>query len=316
MEFIFDLLAEIIIEPVIEGYVLAMSHFSDGSKKLDEEKVRTVVVFESLALMAMFVVGGIMLLETSGKSTAGKIIFILSIAVSVVQILFGIIFGRLKKKHLISNKPMTTERLVDLIDRMCNEDDCSSKSISWQDYREAEKLSDTSLLPFLQNTITENKNSCKKDKKIRSSVYFIIGKIIGNSFDENACKFLIERLNVETDKYIISGILDLLVGINIPWNIDIAPIVHCAKSDKWQIRHSAIYALGSSATTESKEVLYFYLNQTDEKNYRYEIIYANASLGKIGKKEDIPVLEKHLNSRIRDIKNSAAYAIESIRKRN
>lgn len=164
MDFIFDLLAEIIIEPIIEGYVLAMSHFSDGSKKLDEEMVRTVVVFESLALMAMFVVGGIMLLETSRKSPAGKIIFILSIAVSVVQILFGIIFGRLKKKHLISNKPMTTERLVDLIDRMCNEDDCSSKSISWQAYREAEKLSDTSLLPFLQKTITENKNSCKRQK--------------------------------------------------------------------------------------------------------------------------------------------------------
>ncbi len=35
MEFIFDILAEIIFEPIMEGYLLAMSHFSVGSKKIN-----------------------------------------------------------------------------------------------------------------------------------------------------------------------------------------------------------------------------------------------------------------------------------------
>ena len=32
MDFIFDLLAEIIFEPIIEGYLLLMSHFSGNNQ--------------------------------------------------------------------------------------------------------------------------------------------------------------------------------------------------------------------------------------------------------------------------------------------
>ncbi len=99
MEFIFDLLAEIIIEPIVEGYILAMSHFSDGSKQVDEDKVKTVVVFESVALFLMFIVGGVMLAESGGESLTGKILLILSVAVSVVQIGLGIILNRMNKRR-------------------------------------------------------------------------------------------------------------------------------------------------------------------------------------------------------------------------
>lgn len=98
MEFIFELLAEIIMEPIIEGYLLAMSHFSDGSKKLDEDRAKTIVVFESVALFLMLVVGGVMLAESSGESLTGKILLILSVAVSVVQIGLGVILNALKKR--------------------------------------------------------------------------------------------------------------------------------------------------------------------------------------------------------------------------
>ncbi len=212
---------------------------------------------------------------------------------------------------------MNTEQLSDLIDRMCCKENSSNSddSISYKAYREAEKLSDVSLLPFLKETILLNQNNNSKDKKLRNSVYFIIGKIIKNSFDESACKFLVERLDVETDKYILSGILDLFVEVNIPSNIDIDPIIRCSESDKWLIRHSAIQALGSSNTEKSKEAIYYYLNQEDEKKYSYEITYANASLGKIGTDDDIPILKKHLTSRKHDIKDSAAFAIKRIENR-
>lgn len=102
MEFIFDLLAEIIMEPIIEGYLLAMTYFTDGSKKLNEDKVRTFVILESIALFLMFVVGGIKLAESGGASVTGKVLFISSVAVSVVQISLGIILNRLKKKNNIN----------------------------------------------------------------------------------------------------------------------------------------------------------------------------------------------------------------------
>ncbi len=98
MEFIFDLLVEIIMEPIVEGYLLAMTHFSDGSKQVDEDKVKTIVVFESVALFLAFVVGGIMMAESSGESLTGKIMLIVSVAVSVIQIGLGIILKRFKKR--------------------------------------------------------------------------------------------------------------------------------------------------------------------------------------------------------------------------
>ena len=112
MEFIFDILAEIIFEPIMEGYLLAMSHFSVGSKKISEDKIKTAVVFEGIALLIMFVVGGCMLLETDGKSLKGKILFIASISVSIAQILFGVILNRMKKKGAFENKTTEEDEVI------------------------------------------------------------------------------------------------------------------------------------------------------------------------------------------------------------
>ncbi len=97
MDLIIEILAEIIFGPIIEGYFLAMTYFSHGSKRVDNEKIKVIVVFECIALLVMFVVGGIMLLETSGESLTGKILLITSITVSLSQFLFGIILRIVKK---------------------------------------------------------------------------------------------------------------------------------------------------------------------------------------------------------------------------
>ena len=98
MEFIFDLLVEIIIEPIIAGYLLLMSRFNVKTKKIDEDKVKIIVVLEGLVLLVVFVAGGVMLLETNGESLTGKMLFITSVAVSVIQILLGVILSRIKNK--------------------------------------------------------------------------------------------------------------------------------------------------------------------------------------------------------------------------
>ena len=110
--------------------------------------------------------------------------------------------------------------------------------------------------------------------------------------------------------------MNLLADAKIPDDLDIVSIVNCATSEKWQIRHSAIIAIGASAVQKSRDSLAFGINQCDEKKYRYEIIYASSSLGKIGVVSDIKILEKHINSRIRDIKESVRNAIESIKLNN
>ena len=208
---------------------------------------------------------------------------------------------------------MKEEQLNGLIEEMTfvdapNTD--SKDSISWHAHREAEKLSDESLYPILIKIIEDNPQKKKKD--IRDAAYFILGKLLHNKFNKDACVFYIHRLAEETDKYVISSMLDRLIDVSIPEDVDISNIIECSKSDKWLIRHSALQALGSSSTPDSREALRYYINQDDEKKYDYEIVYANASMGKIGTKEDIPFLQKHIDSRKRDIRLSASAAIEKI----
>ena len=72
--------------------------------------------------------------------------------------------------------------------------------------------------------------------------------------------------------------LDKIGDILIPTNISIKNIITLTRSEQWQVRHSAIYALQAAATAESKQALVYYINQIDVKTYKYEIIYANAAL--------------------------------------
>ena len=207
---------------------------------------------------------------------------------------------------------MTQEYLLDLINRMNTKDDArtSDLSVSWQAHREAEAISDPSAFPWLYGIVEANPG--KKAGDVRDNAYFIIGKLLKNSFDREACEFLIQRLEVEDNKYVLSRMLDRITELTLPTEMDITPIVACSKSEKWLVRHSALCALGALATKQSREALAFYLEQDDEKQYRDEMIYANASLGRIGCAEDIPLIEKHLHSRSPAIRDSARFALERI----
>lgn len=208
---------------------------------------------------------------------------------------------------------MDEDKLYDLIARMTIKEQLTSseESVSWNAYREAERISDETVYPILKKIIEEN----HKNKAVREAAYVIIGYSLRNIFNKEACIFLIQRLDEETDKYVVACILDNLARIHIPEDIDMSLVIKCSQNDKWLIRHSALNALGSSSTHVNREALLFFINQEDEKKYEYEIIYANASLGSIGSKEDIPFLEKHVKSRKRDIRDSARFAIDRIKER-
>ena len=211
---------------------------------------------------------------------------------------------------------MSRVYIKELIKRMIIKEGIKSsdESVSWKAHREAETLNDVSLYPILEELILQN--SKPKDKKYRNAVYFIMGKLIVNVPDIEGIVFYIKQLEIETDKYILSAMLDRISEFAIPTYINIEVIASLSLHEKWLIRHSAINALGSSAALESKKALYYYINQEDEKTYKYEITYANASLGKMGSMDDIPIIEQHLKSKIQDIRRSAEFAIQCIRERN
>lgn len=208
---------------------------------------------------------------------------------------------------------MNEDKIYDLIARMTiKEHSTSSKeSVSWNAYREAERISDETVYPILMRIIEEN----HKNKAVREAAYIIMGYSLRNIFNKEACIFLIQKLDEETYMQGVTSILESLACIHIPEDIDMSLVIKCSQNDKWQIRHSALSALGSSATHANRDALLYFINQEDEKKYEYEIIYANASLGKIGLKEDIPFLEKHIKSRKKNISDSALFAIDRIKER-
>ena len=207
---------------------------------------------------------------------------------------------------------MKEEEFYELIDKLNQKVGIanSNDSISWHAHRTVEKMSDESFYPILIKIVGDNRQA--KNKAIRKAAYYIIGTMLRNVFNKEVCWFLIQQLGAENDKYILSDILECLSKFSIPQEFDISLIIEHSKSEKWLIRHSAINALGSSASQESRQALLYYLYQDDEDKFKYEIIYSNCSLGKIGTEADIPFLQKHINSRKRDIRISAKIAIEKI----
>ncbi|PIF33526.1 hypothetical protein CLU81_4142 [Flavobacterium sp. 9] len=205
--------------------------------------------------------------------------------------------------------------LIDIIDRMLDRSDRNmetgydgSKTISWKAYREAENVENAEYIPQLIAFIDN-----EKDKKKRDRAYFLLGHITKNTNDLKALDHLISRVNKETDKYIISALLERIANIKKPIGTDLQPLIQATKSDKWLIRHSAIHSLNNSFDSIAENTLIDILDNSDDV---YNIIYTNATLNKIGTLKAIPFLEKHLKSRKRDVKHSAKYAIEEIKKRH
>ena len=188
----------------------------------------------------------------------------------------------------------------------------SSDDPAWFAHRKAEQMKDTSLLFMLREIIGEHGE--KSEKELRRNAYFVMAKILSKVGIVEYCQFLLDSLRRETDRYVLAAMLDNVGWLHLPQEVDINAMVDCSRNSKWLIRHNAIHALRASDTEVSREALRYWVTQEDEKKYKYELIYAHAALGAIGTEADIALLERHLHSRIRDVRDTAGYAIESIRK--
>lgn len=218
---------------------------------------------------------------------------------------------------------MDRAEVMDLITRInTREEDftVSTETTSWKALREAETLDDPGLFPVLREIVADNEGKAREKRVIRSATYFIYGRLMERAFSPSEAPFFLGRLTVETDKYVLSSILDRVSdwgrrGFLLPSGMDFSPVLPLTVDERRSVRHDAIRALSACPGEESRRACAFYLGQEDEKAYQYEIYYANIALQTIGEPEDIPLLERFLKSRRPDLKLTAQYAIQYIRER-
>ena len=219
---------------------------------------------------------------------------------------------------------MEKAELMELIARINTRDEnctVSTESTSWKALREAETLADPALFPLLREIIMENEGKGKAKREVRRGAYFIYGRLMEKVFSPAEAPFFLKRLTVETDKYVLSSILDRISdwgrkGFRLPAEMDFSPILVLTVDDRRPVRHDALRALSACPGEESRKACAYYLEREDEKTWQYEIYYANIALQTIGEPPDIPLLERFLKSRRPDLKLTAQYAIQYIRERD
>jgi hypothetical protein len=86
----------------------------------------------------------------------------------------------------------------------------------WKALREAEKITNSDFVEQLK-TFIDN----EKDKEKRDKAYFTLGHIAKNIDDKTTGQFFLNRLDKETDKYVLASMLGVLAKINNPKGTDL-----------------------------------------------------------------------------------------------
>lgn len=129
---------------------------------------------------------------------------------------------------------MNKAQLENLIERMNTpfepEIRVSWEMESWKAKREAEKLSDISLLPVLEQIVDEHRGESNEEREVRRAARFIYAKILSNNFDENGFLFLLNELFTETDYWVINSILISIWFLDVPQNTNLSPLLNFAEN--------------------------------------------------------------------------------------
>jgi soluble cytochrome b562 len=211
---------------------------------------------------------------------------------------------------------MLNTYIKDLLNRMLDQSDQnmvpydSSKTISWKALREAETLTDTD---FIDNIIENIK--IEKNKNRRNYMYFIVGRICENKPYQRGLEFLIDQIDKETDKYIISGILDRISDLEKPAITNLSKIFEAINHKTWQVKYSAINALGNT-NNSYVEKLMIELIESQPLEKSYVTSYAINVLYNCGSDKCISTLEKQLTNKSRNIKDQAKNTLQLLKQKS
>ncbi|XEC95981.1 HEAT repeat domain-containing protein [Paenibacillus tarimensis] len=206
---------------------------------------------------------------------------------------------------------MDQKELLELIKQMSEADTIYDEkegyytnegSPAWIARRKAEKLTDSSVIPFLAQLLEK----CK-DKETRENIYFILGKIGENTGDSRVADSLLKWLETETNKYTLQHILNQIAEQK---NIqDCSPIIKFIKDERAPVRHSAILALKACKSSITEEALIKILTESSDE---HDLTYANSVLSEIGSNKAIPHLINLLGHSKVDVKCSALWALNEL----
>jgi HEAT repeat protein len=184
----------------------------------------------------------------------------------------------------------------------------SSLSISFKAHREAETLTNHKYI----DSIIENISSKKKPKR-RGAMYFIVGRIIEHNYYEFGMLFLIDRLDFETNKYIISAMLDRIAETHKPAHLDLTKIFKCLKHKDWLVRFSAITALNKTDNAAVDDYAIEILEDPKETRIHQEL--ALTVVYNVGTLKCLPIIEKLTQSKSRILKEQAKEVLKTLKEK-
>ncbi len=210
---------------------------------------------------------------------------------------------------------MTKDELYILLDELSLPDSIIGRldAPMWRFWKWKDQIRGNEVFFLLREYI--ERRTKQADIKARENAYSVFAKLLFRTFELEHCQFLVDCLKVETNKYVLHTMLSGISRLQLPEGVDVSSIVECSKNDEWMVRHTAIMALGKSNTDVSRKAVRYWVEQKNVKQLKFEIIYANSALGYIGEPSDTALLEQHIHSCIPDVKDSAIYAINNIKKR-
>lgn len=174
---------------------------------------------------------------------------------------------------------------------------------AWNATRTAESLTDTAVIPFLRRLLEEN----SKEESFKRNIYFMLGQIGSNTGDTRVVDVLIERLDMETNKYTLSSILDQIAEQDkVP---ECTPIIKWIQDDRWLVRHSAILALKKCNCEASETALLGVIMNSSDVN---DLCYAMASLCEAGSARSIPHLLTRLEHDQGEVRSAVIRALDAL----
>lgn len=184
---------------------------------------------------------------------------------------------------------MTEQQLLDLIERMNHQGDTntSDDSISWHAFRYAETLQDRTIIPLAIDLVERLESHEQRD-----SLYFILYHIGRHLGDRDVFLFLVDRLGLESNKYVLSSLLGHLATLDDGYQgiVSVKQLVPYATHSAWQVKYDAIQVFHLCDPIEAECFLRTQL--AVQAHDAMALQYLVGELSYVGNKETIPSLIK------------------------
>jgi len=202
--------------------------------------------------------------------------------------------------------------LITLIKEMATDDVIkpgynSDNSVKAKAYRKARNLTNPAYIQQLFEYVENDKNSLN-----RKNAYYILGHLLKTTADSFMTQKLVNSLIAERKKEVLEVILRGLSELTLFEPIIVQPILDLVESSDWRIRQSAIMALSKTNQEAVKNKLRNIIRDFQTRKDKLDVVYATAVIGQIGDTSDATMLQELLSSKVKDIRDSAQFAIQSI----